>query len=304
MRKVLIEGTGWIYDDLGIEPYYNAGVAISSSYDKGEDVDFSASGLSLPPQLYVLKKHRWQEIKIPISDLTYAIDGAALHLLLEQHADNKHYRVEERCVVDLDGVKISGKPDLWQEGGYLIDWKRMSVWEAIYGLNIDKEAQANVYAWLIKKSLGIHIEDLRIVGIFRDYSKGKALREGPDSDYPQAPVKVMSLPRWEDSRVEAYIRERVTILQKADEMYPELLPCTREDQWRTVKYAVTKAGRSRSIKNFDSKADAQAWMAQQNDAQEMFIEDRVGEPTRCLQSPGGYCPVRAFCPQALKERGK
>ena len=117
------------------DPYNNGGA------------DISVTSLIGPPQIRRLMQEHGDKVEVDVSDRLYSLMGQAMHRILEM-ADTTAM-VEERFFSDIvcaHGQKsLSGQIDRY-ENGVIQDWKFTSVWEYIFGLKPEREAQLNVLA--------------------------------------------------------------------------------------------------------------------------------------------------------------
>lgn len=223
--------------------------------------------------------------------------NAAVNEADDEAAWKNHNQIFERrffATVDIDGipVKISGQVDGFDNNiGQIRDYKITSR----YATEAKDEwiKQLNVYAWLLRRN-GFEgaVHSAKVEALFRDWSKSQAAR---DPNYPQRQVLVIDIELWDDDIVENYIIDRVRshifALSQAEE---ERIPvCTKEERWvKNANWAVTKHGRSRAIKLFDTEAEAAIWKAHNTKpGEQLIIEERKGESVRCKL----YCPVFKFC---------
>jgi hypothetical protein len=110
--------------------------------------------------------------------------------------------------------------------------------------------------------------------------------------YPTKPVELFEIPIWEDFITEAYIADRVRVHEEANALPDEHLPeCTAKERWQRTTYAVRKPGAVRASKVCDDPVTASTEAARLGPEYE--IEERVGEPTRCLH----YCDAAPYCHQ-------
>jgi hypothetical protein len=141
----------------------------------------------------------------------------------------------------------------------------------------------NVLRWLAHKN-GHEINQLEVIGIFRDWRKTEAER---NPDYPQAAIQEIPVPLWSLEDTEEYIIERVYAHQAASR--GEEVPCTDEERWFSGNtYALTKRGAKRATRvSSDPREFGEV------DFEQYSIEVRAGEFKRCEH----YCDVREFCGQ-------
>jgi hypothetical protein len=211
-------------------------------------------------------------------------------------AFNNNIITEATLSVQAGDMILSGTFDrLDKEQLFLQDYKNCSTWMYIYPEERKKWArQQNIYRWMIWKEYGILVDKLQIVAIFRDWSSGKAKREG---NYPKAPVMVIDLDVYPIEKVEKYILNRVNLHASADTGAD--IDCTGEERWASAtEYAVKSPGKKRAERKFEDKGMAEAYILKNKFSNpKLFIEERIGASRRCAE----YCPVRDFCPQFKKE---
>lgn len=261
-------------------------------YDSGNS-DISVTRLIAPPRQVALGITHKDDIVEDCADRLFSLMGQAMHHVLERGGDLEGERIiERRLYADIGGWKLSGQIDIW-ENGTLDDYKFTSVWETMNGLKEEKIQQLNLLAWLCRKN-GIKVNRIRIVAMYRDYSKSKAKFE---RDYPQHQIGVLESPLWTDAQVEAYAKERIAIHQEARNKLPL---CSPEDKWeRPTKFALMKEGAKRALRLLDSEEEAIEYAETKKLAQNgkitkgHYVERRQGESVRCEN----YCSVAPFCTQ-------
>lgn len=259
-------------------PLVNAVKGFEKAYKDGRgNTSISVTELISPPLIKKLKEEYNDRLEEDVSERIWSLFGSAVHSVLE-HAGGAADLTEERLFLDVEGIRISGQADLYEESGTLSDYKITSVWSVI-GDKIKPEwvTQLNILA-LLYENTGFPVTKLQIVAILRDWSKGKAMAGG---NYPECNVKVIDIPRWTKEATLDYIIERVKIHAA------EPTECTPEEKWaKPPVYAVMKEGRKSAIKLYDTLEEAEA------DGRGDRVEVRPGENVRCKE----YCPVKDFCP--------
>jgi hypothetical protein len=259
---------------------------INDDYNSGKS-DITVTQIISPVQQVRLQKQYADQLQEDISENIYALIGKAIHYILEK-AENT-MPVEKRLFTEINGWKISGQFDrlalITQDGGFsgiIQDYKIVSIWEFIYGLNPERETQLNLLAYLLILN-NYKVSKLQIVMIFRDWQKSKAMY---DKDYPQQQIGIINVPLWPIEKMEAYLESRIKLFQS--ENIPE---CTQEERWnKGDKYAVMKKGGKRALRVFDNSEEAADMVSEGNGD---IIEIRKGENKRCEN----YCNVKDFCPQ-------
>jgi hypothetical protein len=260
----------------------------SSKYTRGK-ADYSVTGLIQPPYMSRLKRDHAGEITEDITDRLYAIQGQAIHKIIEA-AELDASIAEERLNTDVAGKIVSGAPDVYYKKA-IYDIKTCSTYAR--EIKPEWEAQLNMYAYLFRET-GFKVESIAILALYRDWSKRKA-KYSPD--YPQAGAEVIEYPLWENDKTLAYMQERVELHERARELPLDQVPiCTPTERWaKPEKWAVMKKGAKRAVKLCDTQDEAMCRVAE-NAA--LFVEHRPGEDIRCE----GYCPVSDWCRYA-RERG-
>ena len=272
----------------------------NDSYSRGEGVDRSVTGLLAPPRQAALKEIHGHEIVEDVSDRTYALYGQLIHLLLERAGEQSRNAInEERLYAEVGGWTISGQTDTLtltedQRSWIISDYKFVTAYKfkRSYSGELvmpeEYEQQLNLYAYLLRVN-GFEVDELRIVAIYRDWSKLEAKR---DKNYPQLGAETHDVPLWSEERAKAFMEERVRLHQSAENDLPE---CTDSERWaKPDKYALMPTAKSvRARKLFDSEIDATTWAAANNMKPGWVIDHRKGANVRCEN----YCVVSEWCEQ-------
>lgn len=259
----------------------------NDGYSRGA-ADISVTGLLKPPRLSALEALNAPAITEDASDRIWSLVGQVMHGILERA--NKSGIAERRLSIKVRGWIVSGSMDLYHEAGLLQDYKFVTAWKfKDGGIPIEYEQQLNCYAEILRQN-GESVERAEIVAILRDWSKREAMR---NEGYPQAQVIRRPARLWAPEEAQAFMDERVRLHQQAREILPE---CSAEERWQDpTTYAVMKKGAKRALKIYESGADAYAHAGQ--DAANLSVEVRRGEPVRCMS----YCSVAKFCRQYQDE---
>ena len=272
----------------------------NDSYSRGEGVDRSVTGLLAPPRQAALKEIHGHEIVEDVSDRTYALYGQLVHLLLERAGEQSRNAInEQRLYTEVNGWKISGQTDTLtltedQRSWIISDYKFVTAYKfkRSYSGELvipeDYENQLNMYGHLLRVN-NFKVDGLKIVAIYRDWSKLEAKR---DKNYPQLGAETHDVPVWSEERAKAFMEERVRLHQAAENDLPE---CTDDERWaKPDKYALMpNANSARARKLFDSEIDATTWAAANNMKTGFVVEHRKGANVRCEN----YCPVSEWCDQ-------
>lgn len=267
--------------------------ARNDKYSKGQS-DISVTTLIDSPRVRLLREAKSSEMTSDAADMIWPLFGTAVHHILESASEDEGVVLEERLYATVNDWILSGAVDHQRIEGNSIsitDYKVTSVWSVIHG-KIEWEQQLNCYAFLAQKSKGMKVKSLQICAILRDWNRREAERR---DDYPQAPVILVDIPMWADTKRIEYIKERVEMHQDAQinfdlaQMFPL---CSDEERWkRGEAWAVKKKGNKRAQRVFDNEASAEEFM---KDKENLEIEHREGEYVRCN---GDYCGVANFCSQ-------
>ena len=287
----------------------------NDTYSRGT-ADRSVTGLLAPPRQAALIERHDGMISEDVSERTFALYGQLVHLLLERAGEQSRNAInEERLYAEVGGWTISGQTDTLtltedQRSWIISDYKFVTSYKfkRSYSGELvipeDYEQQLNLYAYLLREN-GFKVDGLKIVAIYRDWSKLEAKR---DKNYPQLGAETHDIPLWSEDKAKAFIEERVRLHQDAmflgnkyAEAASNLPECTDEERWaKPDKFALMPTAKSaRARKLFNSEVDATAWAAANNMKPGWVIEHRRGVNTRCES----YCLVSEYCTQfqALQE---
>jgi len=237
--------------------------------------EISITDLINPPYMYKLKLKCWDQLEQDVSETLWMLLGTAIHMVLDKHSPDDSLS-EEKIEVEIDGVKIKGRPDLYKNNS-IEDYKVTSVYSFLLGEKKEWENQLNCYAWLYEK-IGFKVEKLFINAILRDWVKTRT----KENNYPEIPFLKKEIPLWDFEKREKYIRDRI-VLFKQD---PEI--CSEEDRWkRGGEIALMQEGRKSAIKLFNNEDETKNIKLNKN----QYFEKRPVKYVRCEE----YCLVRNFC---------
>lgn len=257
---------------------------------------YSATRLMKPTRMVVLEKRHENELECDISDNIAARYGTALHESFEK-LDLPNTLQEIRFFGEIDGEKISGKPDLLQiidEVFKLGDLKSTSAWAVVFN---DKEEdyinQLSIYRWLVmhgkpEKDLGdvpsLVSREGTIYFMFTDWSRAKARSGG---NYPVLRIAERDYKLMSTEETEAYIRGKLGAINHYLDNPTESLPrCTRKELWQ--KPWIMKTGRKTPVKKFKEESNALEFLDQMDD--QHYLE--WSPVQRC-----NYCLNRKWCDQ-------
>lgn len=283
-------------------PWYIAEWLLTDTYDSIPNT-ISATRLLCPARALVLLEQAEESgdvIEIDISELFAARYGTTIHESMESVLSAYSVKqiakeqlnisgtvnfTEKRFFAEIDGYKISGKPDAVLDG-ILHDFKSTSAYKYKSGDIQDYQIQLSIYRWLLEKN-GIYVPHTgKIDFIFTDWSRTRAKYE---SGYPASRYTGKLVELYSSKEVEAYIRIQLARLERAKQ---ELPLCTPEELWQDgTVYAHMREGRKKAVRLYDTYEEAAAAVA--NDKENKArVEERVGKAKRCA-----YCDARSICEQ-------
>ena len=299
-----------IVDAIQNDPYF-----VGDKLEGTEGI-YSPSSMLTPPQIRALYAKHYDDIEEEAVTRVWSLLGKAVHNVLEQAAlkgpEVPEERYFSRLSVDGKDWTISGMLDNQSiKLGKLNDYKVTSAWTIVNGGRDEWEWQLNIYAWLARKN-DIHLDELWIHAILRDWSWSQALKS---DSYPDKPIMSIPIKLHPDGVVEAFMRDRIRLHQETPT--PE---CTAEDRWYGgSKYAIRKVGNKRAIRVMDTLSDLARYADDKNlvvmdhgltsgfgvdestldlnmTKGDHFVVERLGENIRCER----YCSVVKFCEQAKR----
>jgi len=254
-----------------------------------------------PVQQVLLERRHHDKLETEAMDLLSAWLGSAAHELLSKQ-EVKNALQEETISAELEGFKIVGKPDHYEDG-VLLDFKVTRVWSVIFGSrNEEWTQQLNIYRYMLK-SMGFPVNRLEVICIFTDWSATKAMAE---ADYPNNRGAVVPIIILADSDVERWLVRKLRTLAACRKLPDAELPeCTSAEMWEEpTKYAIMKHGNKRSAKNFEDKGAAIEHTNMLNEKKGnsgmYYVDPRPGKRRRCED----YCSAAPFCQQYKAYRVK
>ena len=261
-----------------------------------EGVYYVTELINSPKQVQLRNRHK-DKIVEDVADKIWALMGNAVHSIIEKQSGENRFK-EERLVVEFPELKrkVVGRPDIVEEkNGKLIlsDWKITSTWSYIYKSSLkDWTEQLNIYDYMWHKQ-GFEIDELQIVTILRDWSKGKAKQT---KDYPDEQVQVIKIKKWSHKEQEKFIKERIKKMIAAENLEDDKLPeCTPEERWaKEDVFAVMKKGRKSALKLCKTQEEADKYLEsyqQYHPTDKLEVGFRKGSDMKCQE----YCSVNKFC---------
>lgn len=257
----------------------------------------SVTTLINPPRIHYLRCAHYKEITEDVSENIWRLLGSAVHYMLEQNQKETNTITEERINKEINGITISGAFDLYDSTTKEIhDYKTTSAYSVVYNPTGKPEwiSQLNIYSWLLE-SIGFPVLGMKIIAILRDWSESKYV---PGGNYPEIPIAVIDIPKWDKEKIEKYINERVALFKNCSLMQEHLLPfCSDTEMWaKETTWAIMKEGRKSAVKVCATEQEAK-----DNCASGCTIVARPGDRLRCSR----YCQVSKWCNQYqeyLKEK--
>jgi hypothetical protein len=273
----------------------------NDSYSKGR-ADRSVTGLLSPPRQAALKDIHEDVLTEDVSERTFALYGQLVHLLLERSGEqDRNALTEERMFTEVLGWTISGQTDtitLTEEENWVVsDYKFVTSYKFKRNYSgelvmpAEYEQQLNMYAHLLREN-GFKVDGLKIVAIYRDWSKMEAKR---DKNYPQLGAETHDVKLWSKEDAKAFMEERVRLHQDAETSLPY---CDDEERWaKKDSWALKATPNSKRARKvfYGSNSEAISWaMNPDNKIKRGFVvEHRPGANTRCEN----YCLVSEYCEQ-------
>lgn len=286
-----------------------------------DDWDYSASTLTTPIQLLMLKKRygskKLSKHKLRIFDVTdnfWSFFGSVAHQVLEDAWHESMGSIpEERIYMTVHGKIVSGKLDLYHQPE-IRDYKTTKVYKIMKRLYKDWTRAQNIYAALCRKN-DRPVERINIVAMINNWAKSELYKD----NYPPAPIQIIPLEVWPQEKAMQYIEDRVASLIVAEgiedsvrkrsgdleedaisriadiELYQQF-PCTQEDMWQNFKdFALMKPGADRAAKCFDNREDALKHRTEKGWELSHEVKERWGKRTRCED----WCECAPICRQNM-----
>lgn len=200
-------------------------------YSKG-NADFSVTELLKPARAKALEIAHKDELEEDASTRIWSLLGQTTHSILERGASPSDL-VEARFSATFLGKKLSGQIDLLSNN-ILYDYKVVKSYpfstKGGGGLKFEWIAQMNMQLELIRHE-SLDAEELKIVGILRDYDK-RCLDPGNHkhfmAGYPKSEVVMINMPIWPRAETRLFIETRIKAHLDAREALPQ---CTPTETW-------------------------------------------------------------------------
>ena len=197
------------------------------TFDQQKREGFTVTNLINSPRITQLQRRRWDEIAEDASERIWPLLGSAVHYILAKGTTAEALK-EERLEIEVGGVKVRGRPDLWQEN-IITDYKLTSVWNIVLEPRGRREwhCQLNLYNALYSHA-GFPAQKLEVCAILRDWQESKR----GEHNYPAIQVVMIGIPIWDEETTMNYLRERVRLHLEAERLADDELPlCTPEEMW-------------------------------------------------------------------------
>ncbi len=262
---------------------------------KYEDGKYSVTSLIKPPQIYQLEKRYQDKIERDVSDGLWMLLGSSVHYILEK-AKSENALKEERLEIEIGGIRVVGKPDLYTANETIEDYKVTSCYSFLLGEKIEWIQQLNIYAYLYSEGYGFPVKKAFIHAILRDWMQSKSLQ---DEDYPKCPFITSEIKIWSKEEQLYFLKNRLDYHCDNEQLRDEMLiPCFPDEKWsRPTTWAVKKKGNKRALRVFDSIEKAGEMVRMSEISDKLEIEKRPGEDVRCER----FCNAKDFCHQYKRE---
>jgi hypothetical protein len=258
-----------------------ASAIMKDDYDNPDGV-ISATTLIDEPYRYALAQSV-DMVEEDVSDGLWRLLGHATHNIIERSGEGIR---ETRFFGEMDGIRLSGKPDVYMIGDRAIeDWKITSKYTVRFNkYKPEWEKQLNVLAWLLRAN-DLSVKELRIHAILRDWLKSDGLKH----DFPDRPFVSFDIPLWSNEEADEYIKGRVALFKYyLSRPVFDLPVCSEEGRWNSgITYKVYGANKARSLKNFTNMDEANAYA----EGKAVEVVAVQGEDKRCKE----YCNLKEVC---------
>ena len=290
-------------NDLNLHPaMFNA--LTRNDYDYEHAGDFSATALIKSPRQVQLEKRYDKFVEKDASTFFPSVMGSSIHYMIQREADKMpDCIVEKRIAIDIDGLKITCKPDMIQiiEKGVVdvYDWKNTGVYGVILaegGVKTEWEQQLNINSAIIRHAWGWKTRALVVGCLFRDWKKGELHKAIIDNkNYPEGYGQMIEIPLWDEKKQDEFLFERVSLHREYKNAVDDKLPeCTAEERWdRGECWAIMKPGRKTALKLCSSEDEAKGLVGADKT---LTVVHRPGRSMKCES----YCNGAPWCDFYLK----
>lgn len=312
-----------LYANVSEVPLALAVFLASDNYDYSDDpTEISATTLLKPlRQIILAKRVPPGDGLVNLADMMNSRMGSAIHDAIEKSWLNNHRSameaiglpkqvidriiinpkqedllpnhipiyLEQRLKRKIGKWTVTGKFDFVGEGK-VQDFKSTSTFTYKKQTNADKYTQqGSIYRWLDPQL--ITQDQMDIHYIFTDW---KPAMVKTDPSYPPKRFHTQSFELMSLSETEAFIRRKLELIEQYWDADEDDIPlCDDAELWRSepvFKYYKNPEKTARSTKNFDTRPEAYAFMAQNGNVG--IVKEVPGQVTACK-----YCPAFAACSQ-------
>lgn len=285
-----------------IRPLRDAILVHRDQYNSG-GADYSVTTLLDPPRVVFLNKRHLHKVDLFVEDLIHSYNGTAAHDYWEKMLNlipNSPYEMETRLGMIINGRSVKGAFDCVYNQEDMYDMKTTSVWKAMFGDKLDWTAQQNMYRFLYNEDRNIWLKTLRIVALFRDWSKREMQRSS--YKYPKRNCVEYQLPLWEPKDTLSFMEGRVNTMIANEDVADDDLPmCSYQDMWSKPDQVAVKSTRlKKAVRVLSSQKAAENFVKNylkgltcKDSVKTLSYELRPASRTRCE----AWCPVNKYCNQ-------
>lgn len=196
---------------------------------------YSATTLLKPTRMIILERRYNDEIVVDVADMLDALEGQAMHYILEQHDDTGWAETKIKHTLD-NGVTISAIIDLYDAERYeVIDYKNCKVYKVVNDDTEDWHKQGGISAYLLQKN-GYFCNKAKFIAILKDWSaSGSKYYKGK---YPESKVVVVpfAFSQSDFETIEYWLLKKTNTIKRAELLADNELPlCTEEERWYDEK---------------------------------------------------------------------
>lgn len=283
-------------------PMFIADVAdeLYNSHKAPEQNEYSTTELLKGTKEILLLRRHNKQIEQDVQDTASLWTGTAVHSMVQKYAEKDGIICEKelRREVIVDGKQyyITGRLDYYNPQTRrlqdLKDCKVAGFDKARKGEDDKWFKQLCSYSYDMETGFAMPVDGADIIAVMTDHSKVKA---SLDPNYPQGAIGLIS---WDMTSAEA-VEKRAEVIEEQENKLAEVVrcstladddipPCTPEERFEDLSWAVMKKGAKRAVKKCDTKEEAEE-LAKTNP--DYYVEDRGGNPIKCKL----YCSCNKFC---------
>ncbi len=237
------------------------------------------------------------QLTVDAADFLPMLFGSAVHEMLKGTSDDyvrfEHQHIRPLEFDDTGKVYLGGTVDEeYLQEDMLIDNKTAQIASRMYPIDQKYVAQVNIYAYLSGLYERTNNPRLFIRYFYKDWTKAN---ESRDRDYPPCMVEMRAADVWGLEATLEYIHARLL-----DHLHTPDRICTPEERNfnESPKYALYVGRRDRAYRVYDTRAEAEAALAQLPAVRQAQAEIICRQADRKCRN---YCRVRSVCPYALQK---